>query len=200
MDSKMEAGKVTGANISLKLNDDFMKAVIDDSTFEQLYPVNSKNPEVSFDTKAKPLFNKIVHNAWKSAEPGVLFWDTVIKESVSDCYADKGFKTISTNPCLVGDTLVKTTNGDIEIKTLVERFENGENFDVYTYNEKSKEIEINSVHNALLSKKNANIIELILEDDTSISLTPDHKILTEERGWIEASKITTNDTLLEIED
>jgi len=99
MDAKMEEGKVTGANISLKINDDFMESVINDTTFEQMYPINSKNPVVSFKTDAKPFFNKIVHNAWKSAEPGILFWDTVINESVSDCYADHGFKTVSTNPC-----------------------------------------------------------------------------------------------------
>jgi len=99
MNAKMEEGKVTGANISLKLNDDFMKSVIDDKTFEQMYPIGSKNPSTSFETEAKPFFNKIVHNAWKSAEPGILFWDKVINESVSDCYADQGFKTVSTNPC-----------------------------------------------------------------------------------------------------
>ena len=99
MNAKMEDGKVTGANISLKLNDNFMQSVIDDTTFRQMYPINSKNPITKVDTMAKPFFDKIVHNAWKSAEPGVLFWDTVIKESVSDCYADQGFKTISTNPC-----------------------------------------------------------------------------------------------------
>jgi len=99
MNAKMEDGKVTGANISLKLNDDFMKSVIDEKTFEQMYPVGSKNPTTSINTDAKPFFNKIVHNAWKSAEPGILFWDTVINESVSDCYADQGFKTVSTNPC-----------------------------------------------------------------------------------------------------
>ena len=99
MDAKMEDGKVTGANISLKLNDDFMKAVINDTTFFQQYPVVSIEPSFSNEIDAKPIFNKIVHNAWKSAEPGVLFWDTVINESVSDCYSDEGFKTVSTNPC-----------------------------------------------------------------------------------------------------
>jgi ribonucleoside-diphosphate reductase alpha chain len=100
MDAKMEDGKITGANISLKLNDDFMKAVINDTTFFQQYPVISNSvPTFSEEIEAKPLFNKIVHNAWKSAEPGILFWDTVINESVSDCYSDEGFKTVSTNPC-----------------------------------------------------------------------------------------------------
>ena len=200
MNAKMEEGKVNGANISLKLNDDFMKSVIDNDTFEQMYPIGAKNPTTSIKTEAKPFFDKIVHNAWKSAEPGILFWDTVINESVSDCYADQGFKTVSTNPCLVGDTIIKTTKGDLEIKEIVERFEKGENFYVYTYNETTKEIEEKEVYNAILSKKNANIIEIVLDNDKTISLTPDHKVLSKERGWIEASQLTTNDTLIEIED
>ncbi len=200
MNAKMVDGKVTGANISLKLNDDFMKSVIDDKTFRQMFPIGSKIPTTTIEKDAKSFFNKIVHNAWKSAEPGILFWDTVIKESVSDCYQDEGFKTVSTNPCLIGETLIKTIKGDLEIKEIVDRFEKGENFNVYTYNEKTKEIEEKEIYNALLSKKNANIIELVLENDKSISLTPDHKVLSKERGWIEASQLTTDDTLLEIED
>ena len=99
MNAKMEEGKVTGANISLKINDDFMNAVKNNSAFTQQYPISSKSPTFKKNTEAKPLFNKIVHNAWKSAEPGILFWDTVINESVSDLYQEHGFKTVSTNPC-----------------------------------------------------------------------------------------------------
>ena len=99
IDAKMESGKVTGANVSVKLTDDFMKAVEDKSTFRQQYPIGSQNPKHSNDVDAVQLWNKIIHNAWKSAEPGVLFWDTIIKESVPDCYADQGFATVSTNPC-----------------------------------------------------------------------------------------------------
>jgi len=99
IDAKLEAGKVTGANISVKITDDFMKAVIEDGEFTQQYPVDSKNPTVTRTIRARDLWSKIVHNAWKSAEPGILFWDTIQRESVPDCYADKGFKTLSTNPC-----------------------------------------------------------------------------------------------------
>jgi len=99
MNAKMIEGELTGANISLKLTDDFMKAVIDDKSFTQMYPVNSKNPKIHFETKAKPFFNQIVHNAWKCGEPGILFWDTIIRESVSDAYENEGFRTVSTNPC-----------------------------------------------------------------------------------------------------
>lgn len=99
IDAKLESGKVTGANVSVKLTDDFMRAVEGKTTFRQQYPVNSPNPKYSKDIDALQLWNKIIHNAWKSAEPGVLFWDTIIRESVPDCYADQGFATVSTNPC-----------------------------------------------------------------------------------------------------
>jgi len=99
IDAKLEAGKVTGANISVKITDDFMKAVIEDSEFNQQFPVESKNPTMVRKIRARDLWAKIVHNAWKSAEPGILFWDTIIRESIPDCYADLGFKTVSTNPC-----------------------------------------------------------------------------------------------------
>jgi ribonucleoside-diphosphate reductase alpha chain len=99
IDAKLESGKVTGANVSVKLTDEFMNAVEGKKTFRQQYPINSDNPKFVKDIDAEQLWNKIIHNAWKSAEPGVLFWDTVIRESVPDCYADLGYKTVSTNPC-----------------------------------------------------------------------------------------------------
>lgn len=99
IDAKMESGKITGANVSVKLTDEFMKAVEKKSVFRQQYPIDSANPKFVNDVDAGKLWEKIVHNAWKSAEPGVLFWDTIIKESVPDCYADLGFETVSTNPC-----------------------------------------------------------------------------------------------------
>ena len=99
IDAKMDSTKVTGANVSVKITDDFMRSVINDEEFVQQYPIDSKEPKVTKSVDAKNIWNKIVHNAWKSAEPGILFWDTVIKESVPDCYADLGFKTVSTNPC-----------------------------------------------------------------------------------------------------
>ena len=99
INAKLEEGKVTGANVSVKITDDFMRAVKDDKPFSQQYPIESNNPTYIKDTDAKALWNKIVHNAWRSAEPGILFWDTIIRESVPDCYADLGFTTVSTNPC-----------------------------------------------------------------------------------------------------
>jgi len=99
IDAKLEAGKVTGANVSVKVTDEFMDAVLSGSSFRQQYPIRSENPKFAKDTDARKLWNKIVHNAWKSAEPGVLFWDTIKRESVPDCYADLGYETVSTNPC-----------------------------------------------------------------------------------------------------
>ena len=99
IDAKMEPGKITGANVSVKIDDEFMRAAIDGTTYVQQYPINSKKPTYQTEVDAKGIWKKIVHNAWKSAEPGVLFWDTVIRESVPDNYADMGFETVSTNPC-----------------------------------------------------------------------------------------------------
>ncbi len=99
IDAKLEAGKVTGANVSVRIDDNFMKAVKSGSDYVQKYPIFSDNPKVSKAIKANALWKKIVHNAWKSAEPGILFWDTIANESVPDCYADLGYKTVSTNPC-----------------------------------------------------------------------------------------------------
>ena len=99
IDAKMTEGKVTGANVSVRITDEFMTAAIEERPFVQQYPVDSDNPLVSKEINASALWHKIVHNAWKSAEPGVLFWDTIQRESVPDCYADLGFRTISTNPC-----------------------------------------------------------------------------------------------------
>ena len=99
IDAKMTEGKVTGANVSVRITDDFMQAAADGSTFRQQYPVDAAQPLITKDVDASRIWKKIIHNAWKSAEPGVLFWDTITRESVPDCYADLGFQTISTNPC-----------------------------------------------------------------------------------------------------
>ncbi len=99
IDAKMEQGKVTGANISVKIDDEFMRCAIQNKPYRQQYPVDSETPRVVKDIDAKALWEKIIHNAWKSAEPGILFWDTIIRESLPDCYADLGYKTVSTNPC-----------------------------------------------------------------------------------------------------
>ena len=99
IDAKMQEGKITGANVSVKLDDEFMQCAIDGKEYTQKFPIDSDAPIVTKKADAKKLWEKIVHNAWKSAEPGVLFWDTTLRESIPDCYADLGFRTVSTNPC-----------------------------------------------------------------------------------------------------
>lgn len=99
IDAKMETGKITGANVSVRINDKFMQAAMDGSKYVQQFPVDSDDPKMVKEIDARRLWEKIIHNAWQSAEPGVLFWDTITRESVPDCYADLGFRTISTNPC-----------------------------------------------------------------------------------------------------
>ena len=99
IDAKMEQGKVTGANVSVKIDDEFMRAVTQNRPYMQQYPIDSASPKVRKEIDAVKLWEKIIHNAWSSAEPGVLFWDTILRESVADCYADLGYQTISTNPC-----------------------------------------------------------------------------------------------------
>ena len=99
IDAKMTEGKVTGANVSVKIDDDFMNAAVNGGTYKQQYPIDSDSPVYVKDIDASGLWKKIIHNAWKSAEPGVLFWDTILRESVPDCYADLGFRTVSTNTC-----------------------------------------------------------------------------------------------------
>lgn len=99
IDAKMEQGKVTGANVSVRIDDSFMRAVKNGSTYTQKYPIFSESPKYSKEIEAGKLWKKIIHNAWRSAEPGILFWDTIINESVPDCYADLGYQTVSTNPC-----------------------------------------------------------------------------------------------------
>ncbi|MBE5034447.1 adenosylcobalamin-dependent ribonucleoside-diphosphate reductase [Gallalistipes aquisgranensis] len=99
IDAKVETGKVTGANVSIKIDDEFMRCVKEGKKYHQQFPITGDHPMYEKEIDAKALWNKIIHNAWKSAEPGVLFWDTIIRESVPDCYADRGFTTVSTNPC-----------------------------------------------------------------------------------------------------
>lgn len=99
IDAKLEQGKITGANVSVKIDDDFMTSVVNNQAYVQQYPIDSAEPKYRHEVDANRLWEKIVYNAWKSAEPGILFWDTIIRESVPDCYADLGYRTVSTNPC-----------------------------------------------------------------------------------------------------
>ena len=99
IDAKLTEGKITGANVSVKIDDEFMQCAIENRPYHQQFPITGRQPMVEKEADATAIWKKIVHNAWKSAEPGVLFWDTILRESIPDCYADLGFRTVSTNPC-----------------------------------------------------------------------------------------------------
>jgi len=120
IDAKLIEGKVTGANISVKIHDDFMNAVISGTTYIQQFPVYDKNPKITKEINASKLWKKIIHNAWLCAEPGILFWDTIIRESIPDCYAHLGFRSVTTNPSLRYNTLILTKNGVFPIKDLAD--------------------------------------------------------------------------------
>lgn len=198
IDIKQNLGKVTGANISVKIDDELMKAVKNDEMYTLQWPINSKTPVVSKQVRAKDLWDKIINSAWESAEPGVLFWDTAQKYTPSDIYKDYGFESISTNPCIAGDSLIHTSNGLIKIADIVTKFKAGESIKVLTYNENSKELEYNTVLDAMLTKTNTNVIEIEDEMGETLKLTPDHKVFTETRGWVEASKLLNTDVILKV--
>ena len=140
---------------------------------------------------------KIIYSAWRTGEPGLLFWDNILRESPADCYSKYGFNTISTNPCISGDSKILTDSGEITIKELVEKWKNEDIcINAMTYNEENDQFEFSEIVNATKSKENANVIEIIFDDTTSIKLTPDHKVYTSNRGYVEAAQLTENDEII----
>jgi len=210
IDAKMTQGKVTGANVSVRIDDEFMIAATENKSYTTQYPVDSKTPLFSKEINANKLWKKIVYNAWKSAEPGILFWDTIIRESIPDCYADLGFKTISTNPCFPASEYLLTENGyvrfgelynngknnriiaDKRISYIDDGFEKPENWkiDMEEYGVIERD-----ASNVFLTKENAEIIELTLKSGLKLKCTPDHHIATTD-GMIEAKDITPNHEIL----
>jgi ribonucleoside-diphosphate reductase alpha chain len=196
---KNDLTKVTGANISIRITNEFLDAVKNDDDFYLKFPVDSDNPIIKKKIKAKYLWDKIVENAWLMGEPGLLLWDNIINESIPDCYSENGFKTVSTNPCLTGDTFIKTVKGDKTIKEIVDLYQNKEILPkIISYNIETKEIEEDVIFNAQLTKNNANIIELEMEDGEVLKLTPDHQVYTENRGYVKASQLLENDIIISI--
>lgn len=196
IEMKRDLNKVTGANISVKLTDNFLNAVKKDEEYEQRWPIDSDNPTISKMVKAKDIWNEIINGAWLSAEPGVLMWDRIIEESPADCYSDFGYKTVSTNPCIVGDTKISTNQGDISIFEIID---NGiENYKVKTYNEKLNKIELEDIIFGEKTKENTDIIEIEMEDGEKLQLTPDHKVYTKNRGYIEAAFLNEDDIILKL--
>jgi ribonucleoside-diphosphate reductase alpha chain len=173
IDAKLEQGKVTGANVSVRIDDEFMKAVKNNETYIQKYPIFSKNPQFSKTIEAKNIWKKIVHNAWKSAEPGILFWDTIINESIPDCYSDLGYKTVSTNPC-----------GEIPLCPYDSCRLLAINLFSYVKNPFTKD----ATFNFELFKKHVGIAQRIMDDIIDLELEKIDKIL----GKIDADPETDN--------
>ena len=218
IDIKTDLEKVTSANISIRVADSFMKAVqenkdyilrypcdsfeegqleksIDYSYFEydKLYPINDGKVYIK-KVKAKELFDKLCLNNWNYAEPGILYWNAISNYNLLN--TDKSFEYAGVNPCISGDTLVKTDKGDIKMIDLLKRYEDGEKFKAYSYNVSTGDVELKDITNAFKTRENANLIELELEDGSTVKLTPDHKVFTETRGYVEASKLNENDVLI----
>lgn len=220
IDIKANTDKITNANISVKVNDKFMTAVIEDKDYILKWPCDYNNEHLVEDSlqeynklyeftdsqsgkliyvkkiKAKDLFNKLVKNNWEYGEPGILFWDKITSWHMMSENPD--FQYAGVNPCLTGDMMIKTNNGSIRLDELVKKYENGETITVASYNTDTCNIEYKEVYNGLLTRKNANIIQIEIEDGTILKLTPDHKVYTENRGWVEAGKLTESDILLQI--
>ena len=230
IEKKQDLTKVTGANVSVQVTDDFMKAVEENAQYALCWPVEAKinwektnemnacdyeynklykmlytNNEHSSElrqgymkiVKAKDIWDKIIHCTWNTAEPGVIFRDRMVNFSPDGCY--EKYRGVGTNPCVTGDTIVKTDKGDISIKELIDKVNNNEIINVLSYDINNDKIEYQQVTDGMLTRKNANIIEIETEDGEKIKLTPDHKVYTENRGYVNAGELTSDDILLSIE-
>lgn len=162
IDAKLEEGKVTGANVSVKIDDEFMKAVVGNKMYRQQYPIDSDTPTFYQDIDARQLWNKIIHNAWQSAEPGILFWDTIRNESIPDCYDDLGFKTVSTNPC-----------GEIPLCP----YDSCRLLAINLYSYVDKPFTAEASFNSELFVKHANMAQRMMDDIIDLELEKIEKIL-----------------------
>lgn len=189
---KRDLKKVTGANISIRLTDEFMQAVKDGTQVQLRFPVE-KDAKHSIEemVDAKQLWHEIIEAAWASAEPGLLFWDTVKKRTPTEAYPE--YRSTSTNPCVTGDTLVETNAG---IKTVKELAENNAQFKVLSYNTEENAPVVKPA-TAFKTKENAEILELATKSGKKIKLTPDHRVYTQ-RGWIEAGHLQKGDKILSL--
>jgi ribonucleotide reductase alpha subunit len=218
IDAKLEQGKVTGANISVRIDDEFMNSVINDTDYTFQFPVNSNKPINLKRGSAKKLWKKIIHNAWKSAEPGILFWDTLRRESIPSCYGED-WKESSTNPCFSGNERLLTKDGYVKFNDLVysEEFINdacdknktlilSDKRISYVNDGKEKPenwkidcsqsgTDVRIASKAFLTQENAEIIELVTSKGFKLKCTPDHHIATT-IGMIEAKDLTPEHKIL----
>ena len=190
---KRDLKKVTGANISIRFTDEFMHAVKSGTDFTLRWPVEKsvENAEYTKTVSAKAIWDQFVDAAWSSAEPGALFWDNVTKNGTADIYESMGYKSISTNPCVTGDTLVLTNAGEKTVKELAEQ---NAQFFVESFDTEKKEVVKKSAV-AFKTKDDAKILELKTKSGKKIRLTPDHRVYTQ-RGWVEAADLTKDDKIL----
>ena len=195
IDIKRDLKKVTGANISIRFTDEFMQAVEGGKDFLLRWPVEShpEEAEICRTVNAKQVWDKFVDAAWASAEPGALFWDTVVNQGIVDRYRDVGYKTISTNPCVTGDTLVYTNAGPKTVKELADR---NAQFTVRAYDPESEQV-VHRNATAFKTKDNAKILKLTTKSGKMIKLTPDHRVYTQ-RGWVEAGELLKSDKILKV--
>lgn len=195
IDIKRDLKKVTGANISVRFTDEFMRAVESGSDFTLRWPVESDpaEAEITKTINAKQVWDKFIDAAWTSAEPGALFWDSVINNGIPDCYQDVGYKTISTNPCVTGDTLVHTSAGTKTVKELADK---NAQFTVRAYDTESEQV-VHRSATAFKTKENAKILKLTTKSGKTIKLTPDHRVYTQ-RGWVEAGELLKSDKILKV--
>jgi len=193
---KRDFKKVTGANISIKLNDEFMNAVKNNKEYTLRWPVHlsAADAKITRTVKAKEIWDQIIDSAWAAAEPGILFWDTVQKNTPSDLYADFGHKSISTNPCFSGDTLIAVADGRnaVSIKQLAEE---GKDVAVYSVNKETGIIEIKMGRNPRITGYNQKLVRVHLDDGSHLDTTPNHNFLLLNGSKIEAKDLKSGDSL-----
>ena len=194
IDAKLDKKKVTGANISVKVTDEFLDAVINNKPFTQQFPINSTDPIITKEIDAKKLWNKLIENNHRSAEPGILFWDNIINDSIADCYKDYGFETHSTNPCLTGDTKVLVADGSGNEYTIKELAERGEDILVYCYDDDGN-IAIRKMINPRLTGYNQKIYKITLEDGYTLRTTGNHKFLLTSGEYKRVDELVYGDSL-----
>ena len=193
---KQDKKKVTGANVSVRVTDEFMNAVEKDENFTLRWPVQATVEEAKCTKTivARDLWKQMMHAAWASAEPGVLYWDTITRLSMADEFADKGYETVCTNPCFSGDTLIATADGRhaVSIKQLAEE---GKDVDVYSVNTRDGIVSIKRGVNPRVTRENAKLVRVHLDDGTWLDTTPDHNFLTIDGEKIEAKDLKIGQSL-----
>jgi len=192
---KRDLKKVTGANISIRLSDEFMNAVKDNKNYEVRFPVDNKvNPQIRKEINAKQIWDQIIDSAWISAEPGLLFWDNIINTTPTECYKEQGFGTVSTNPCFSGETLIAVADGRnaVSIKQLSEE---GKDVPVYSLNPSTGLVEIKTGRNPRITGHNQKIVRVTLDDMSFLDVTPNHEFLLKDGTRKQAKDLVSGDSL-----